>query len=428
MAVKPHHYAFMAALLARQRSDAAAIRRLQTTRLRRLLRNAVGEVPYYRELTRGLGLKPEDIRGPEDWPALPLIDKLTLNSLGREQTTSSAVDLRRCLSYSTSGTTGIPLTTYLLPEDAARHHQGWARSYLAGGMKPWDKTAALIGSRTVRPGPSWYERLGFWRRYEISAWDDPKEWVRSLRRWKPRVLLGYAANLNLLVEAFRASGSAAGHPEIVFHTSGILDPRSRREIAAGLEARILDIYGSSEGGCLAWECLPCGGYHMAQDMALIEVLRDGRPAVPGETGEVVITPFYGRAMPLLRYRQGDLVTLSRKEPVCGCRFPLLENIDGRVCDLIRLPGGRTIPPTSIYHTLDPWPGLRRWRVTQAPADLLVAEIEAAPGFTGSGAREIEAALRSLIGSEAALEVRIVERIPLQPGEKFRAVRGWPVPG
>ncbi len=69
---------------------------------------------------------------------------------------------------------------------------------------------------------------------------------------------------------------------------------------------------------MAWECRHSGDLHTCDDGVLVEVLRDGRPAEPGERGEVVVTNLHAYAMPFIRYRIGDLAT--RGAP-CGCGAP-----------------------------------------------------------------------------------------------------------
>jgi phenylacetate-CoA ligase len=69
---------------------------------------------------------------------------------------------------------------------------------------------------------------------------------------------------------------------------------------------------------MAWECRHSGDLHTCDDGVLIEVLVDGRPAEPGERGEVVVTNLHAYAMPFIRYRIGDVAT---REAPCGCGAP-----------------------------------------------------------------------------------------------------------
>ena len=282
--------------------------------------------------------------------------------------TAQGTDLSSCRVSATSGTTSIPLRIYATAHDSTIMGLGWARAFLACGMKPWYRSIAFIGNKQVKAKRSWYEHFGMWRRKEISARDLPDDWITACQEWKPQVISGYVMTLKLFAEALQEKKIENVRPELIFHSSGIIDPYSRDFLESVFHAKVVDFYGSDEAGCMAWECEECSAYHVASDMTVVEVLKNGKPAGAGEEGEIVITNLHSYAMPFIRYKQEDVGLLSSKKITCGRGFPLLERIQGRIDDYITLKSGRRISPHPFYHCLDPVPGIKKWQIIQQSLD------------------------------------------------------------
>ena len=81
----------------------------------------------------------------------------------------------------------------------------------------------------------------------------------------------------------------------------------RRHITETFAAPVFNLYASNEFNVIAWECQETGELHTCDDGVIIEVLKDGRPAAAGERGEVVGTNLHSFAMPLIRFRLGDII-------------------------------------------------------------------------------------------------------------------------
>ena len=81
-------------------------------------------------------------------------------------------------------------------------------------------------------------------------------------------------------------------------------------------AKVFDQYGSRELSGIAHEC-EARGHHIAAESYIVEVLKDGRTAKPGEVGEVVITDLNSFSVPLIRYRTEDRAIAMDKTP-CDC--------------------------------------------------------------------------------------------------------------
>lgn len=90
----------------------------------------------------------------------------------------------------------------------------------------------------------------------------------------------------------------------------------RHEIEQGLGARVIETYGCSETGTVGYEC-PAGSVHIFAEHVEVEILRNGKPARPGEAGDIVLTCTTNRVMPLIRYRVGDRGRLSPDPCRCG---------------------------------------------------------------------------------------------------------------
>jgi phenylacetate-CoA ligase len=397
------------------------LERLQALKLQKLVRHAYTRVPYYRRLFDSVSIRPQDVRELRDLRHLPLTSKKEMNEMSLPEKMAAGIHPDRCRTCATSGTTGIPLKIYHTPADATVMSLGWARAFLSRGMRPWDKIGAFIGQKDVREKRSWYEYLGIWRKREISNWDSPEIWIKALREWKPPVLIGYEMSLTMLSEAVLKSKANGISPKMIFHSSTILEDSRRHYIESALQTRIIDVYGSDEAGCIAWECGECSAYHVSSDMVIVEIVNNGEPVSPGEEGQIVITNLNSHAMPFIRYLQGDIGRFSVKEPLCKRGLPLMERVLGREDDFIFLKNGRKVSSQPFYHCIDPVPGIRRWKLRQEEIDKICVKVEPGAGFSEHTTETIANNIRRLVGGEAEVFVS-AGAITVDPSVKFRAVR------
>jgi phenylacetate-CoA ligase len=122
----------------------------------------------------------------------------------------------------------------------------------------------------------------------------------------------------------------------------------RETIEAALGLKALDIYGLSEvmGPGVSAECLETrDGAHVNEDHFLVEVVdpRSGRPLPDGEVGELVFSTLTKEALPLLRYRTGDLASVTREPCACGRTFARMSRVLGRTDDMLIIRGVNVFP-------------------------------------------------------------------------------------
>jgi phenylacetate-CoA ligase len=411
----------LAQLLVMPWRGAAALRRTQERKLRRIVRHAAANVPFYREIFRSARLDPREIRTLEDITAIPLVSKQDLQALPLRDRVARTVDIRACRTQTTSGSTGVPLDVVFRRRDETILNLGWVRAFLSAGLRPWEKRAVFTPKKELPLRGSWYEYLGLLRRKDISTWRPAEEWLEEVTSWRPDALMGYVKVLRLFAEEVRRSERTALAPRLVFTTSEILDDDSRRLLTEVFGSPVVDIYASAEAGCMAWQCPRCSAFHVSADTVVLELLVDGRQAAPGSAGEVVVTNLHSYAMPFIRYRQGDIAIQSARRPACGRNLPLIEGLEGRQDDCIVLRSGRTISYSPFYYSVQSVPGVRRWRIVQEDLDALLVEIEAGTEFGDESRDRIERNLRGVVADEMEIRIVVVEAIDTDPRVKSRAV-------
>jgi len=141
---------------------------------------------------------------------------------------------------------------------------------------------------------------------------------------------------------------------------------------------------------------------------------------PGEEGELILTSLYARAMPLIRYRLGDRVSMENKPCPCGCSFPRIRKIVGRADDLLRLPTGEWVHPVVAacgvvdLHGVEFFriiqKGTREYRVDLVTQHTLSAEVES----------NLKNYFRTHLGADH-VAVNCVREIPPDPSGKFRHI-------
>ena len=164
-------------------------------------------------------------------------------------------------------------------------------------------------------------------------------------------------------------------PSVIIPVGEVLTEQMRKLMQSVFQAKVADIYGCNEAGDVAWQCLEGGHYHINIDNVIVEVLTDGKPAVPGQIGEVVITNLNRYAMPIIRYKNGDLARLSTQDCPCGCKLPMIAEIIGRSGEDITLPTGRIVPWNELKSLMN-HPQIRQFQIIQnTKGDLLIKYIK-----------------------------------------------------
>ena len=374
--------------------DREALVRLQRKKLRAVVEHAYRFVPYYRELFDGAGVRPEQIRSPEDLGRIPISSKRALQEAGPEAITSGAYRAGALVSERTSGSSGRPFTVRTDPHWSAVRKALFLRVLWTAGYRPGSRLMMLAGRRGRRwlPGTGWH----------YIAFEEPAERVLAkVNRLRPSILYGWVTPLVQLADHVRSRGDRVHAPRAVITTAEGLSDDTRRFLEQTLDAEVYDMYGLTEMGVVAWECDRHDGYHLSEDSCLVEFVAgaDGAPRLVMTNLEMTGTPF-------LRFETGDLGVRGPAAPcACGRSLARLERIEGREIDCVELRGGRVISPYRLTLAVEQVPGVRRYQVVQEGADRLLIRYETADEETGP----IDEALREAIGAVVGEDVRIEAR-------------------
>jgi phenylacetate-CoA ligase len=365
----------------------AALERLQMTRLRKIVRYCHGKIPFYRKKFKEVGIKPQDIRSPEDLAKIPFTTKDDLRRAYPFR--MLAVKLSQVLElHTSSGTTGHPTTCAYTKKDLEMWSRVMARIYAAAGTQKGDLIQNAYGYGLFTGG------LGFhYGALKIGAVVLPiaaggtERQIRLARELKTTVLActpTYAAHLG---EYAREKMGIDPARELSWRI-GLFGAESwseslRRRIERMLGLEAFDIYGLSEiiGPGVSVECGEHAGLHVYEDHFLPEIVspETGEQLGEGEVGELVLTTLTREAMPLLRYRTGDMTTLRREACACGRTLGRMSRILGRTDDMLKVRGVK-FWPTTIEHALLSVRGASQnyQLIIERPAELDVMILEVEP--------------------------------------------------
>ena len=158
-----------------------------------------------------------------------------------------------------------------------------------------------------------------------------------------------------------------------------LETRKRIEDNTGINA--YDIYGTSEiSGPLFTECYEKKGIHVWGDMFLTEVIdpKTGEHVPDGERGELVFTTLHKFALPLIRYRIGDLSIMTNEPCECGRTHPRIMRILGRTDDMLII-RGINVFPSQVESVLMNIPEVGdHWEIVvdrKGPLDMMTVRVE-----------------------------------------------------
>jgi len=289
-----------------QRLTPKALHDLQHMKLKHLIQTAWNHVPFYQRHFEKAGIRPADIRDLSDLKNIPIVTRNEVQRAGLNQMLGGNIKKNRCIYMTTSGSSGKPLELYFNRPDFTKLNVNWIRPLLANGVKPWNRRMEITGPHNIQKRKRSYQNLGLFRNQSISIFKGPADWADFMRLVRPDILYGYSSSLKLFARHLLNSGNDDHKPEFVFGVSDQVDPDGRRWVREAFGKDLIDLYGAAETGCIAWECPICHAYHINADSVIVEIIKDGRTAEPGEIGRVVVTNLHSHSMPFIRYDLGDI--------------------------------------------------------------------------------------------------------------------------
>jgi phenylacetate-CoA ligase len=321
------------------------LERLQSAKLRELVACAYYNTVLYRRKFDLAGIKPDDVTSLNDLSKLPLTTYLE-DFCGTPITERLAVPIEEAkIVSSTSGSlSGFTQPDLMTAREWTDYIEMDVRGRWSIGVRPDDVAQVLTGFSCCELG---YQRLGATTLLGHSGRRNLDHQIKlanvmgvTVLEHLPSLVLRYfkrASELGIDIRHSRlrlVSGIGEGWAEAY---------KKKIEIEYGCSFRTF--YGLVEA-LGAVECEHGGGMHIFGDMCIYEVIDPETKRVlgPGKEGELVITPLYKEATPLIRYRTGDIGSiLPYQHCPCGRTHPKLSMVRGRVAQIIKVAGKRILP-------------------------------------------------------------------------------------
>jgi phenylacetate-coenzyme A ligase PaaK-like adenylate-forming protein len=391
----------------------------QLERLNHVVAHAVRHVPYYRGLLdRGELASLDDVR------RLPLLEKRTVQERADELLADDVPESER-FYFTTAGSSGTPVGFWHDSDEQYRERAFMRAQWRRVGYREGARSAVLRGN--VVEGGLWRHDVVngtlLMSSYHLTQ-DRLPAYVRRLRELRPKFVQAYPSSGAIVARHMLD----AGEPPIsglraVLCGSETLFPEQRTLIEQAFGARVYSWYGHSEALALGGECEHDTTIHLFPQYGYVELVdEEGAPVTErGATGEIVATSLYARAMPLIRYRTGDLAVLGA-EACERCRRPyrLLDRIEGRVQEFVVTSTGRRISMTAINMHSPVLDNVFQFRFAQHRPGEVSLRIVPKPSYSSEADdAQIMRELMQKLGDDMALRLELVDEIPRGGRGKYR---------
>ncbi len=418
---------------------------LQLRRLQQVVQRVYEQVAFYRRRCDDARVRPDQIKTLDELPRLPFTHKSDFRDTYPFGLVAVPVS-RMVRVHASSGTTGKPTVAGYTAADIRVWAEVCARCLAASGAEPGDvfQNAYGYGLFTGGLGMHYGAELMGLVVVPVSGGNTERQ-ITLLQDFGAKIIACTPSYALTLAEALAARGIRPGSLQLRYGVLGA-EPWTeamRDEIERKLGIIALNIYGLTEviGPGVSNECVEeKDGAHIFEDHFLVEVVnpQTGDPVLPGEAGELVFTTLTKEALPVIRYRTGDIASLDPTPCRCGRTCVRMSRVMGRTDDMLII-RGVNVYPTQIEAALvgveELSPHYQLAVTRQRTLDELDISIEVGEGFakqlggtfSGEELEVRELAMRcqqkvlGVLGITAHVTLVPPGRLPRSEGGKLRRV-------
>jgi phenylacetate-coenzyme A ligase PaaK-like adenylate-forming protein len=284
----------------------------------------------------------------DTWEQIPPLEKPEL----REITVDSATPTQEAR---TSGTSGFQVTIHNNQREREFRRALLYRPQLFYDLPRSVRQVVFVDGRFCADSQMQPKEFTYggrhYRTWFAGASGDPAAIMRLLTTLRPQLIRGIASGIVRFIAESSGPLKQVG-ARIIGPGGELLSDGWRTLIQEAFGAQVLDRYGSTETGAIAWQCPHCHRYHANTDEIILEANPEG----------LIATPLFISSQPLLRYRLGDLIRFDQEETDCPVRLPTITIEAARRDDWVIDGAGRRISPLSFQ--FEQVPHLTAWRLHQ----------------------------------------------------------------
>ena len=384
--------------------------------------------PIIKKRFEAVGCNPQDIKTLDDISSLPFMDKALLRD-------SYPLDLS-CVNrdeikemHMSSGSTGTPVVMPYTQKDLNQWSECMARCYYMAGAVAGDTVQITPSFGLFNGGFGMYHGARAAGLFIIPTGSGNTErQIKLARDFRTRVLTGVVSYGIRIMEVLDEEGGNLPDLQIGIFGAEVFSDSMKRKLSAGLGIEAFDIYGMTETGgvgTLGMDCPDHNGIHVWEDHYIVEIIDPLTqfPVEDGSEGELVITSLTREALPVIRFRTGDLTkVISREKCSCGRTHTKISTITGRMDDML-IVKGVNFWPKQIEQALMSIPGIgSNYQIIleeeNSVKDLRV-NVEAGAGISG---HQVCKVLKEVLGFTPKGNVFPIGHLPRQAGKAKRVFR------
>ena len=397
----------------------------QLAKLKETVRWAYERNAFYRAKLDAAGVKPKDIEMLEDLRHLPFVDKNDFRDqypLGMLCVDRS--ELREM--HMSSGSTGSPVVMAYNDHDLDQWAECMARVYFMAGLASGDAIQITPSFGLFNGGFGFYHGARKAGMFVIptGAGNTPRQ-IKLMNDFQVKGLMGVVSYGIRIMEVLEEQKTEIPSLKVGIFGAETFSDKMREKIENGLGIEAFDIYGMTETGGVSTTGADCPfhcGIHVWEDQYICEVIdpETGKAVRDGETGEVVFTSLNRQAIPVIRFRTGDLSRiLTRNRCECGRTSLRLDRIAGRRDDMLIVKGVNFFPK-QVEQALMEIPGVcSHYQIIIEEIDGVKdvrINVEAEEGVTGF---MVEKKLKETLGFSPKGDVFKPGTLPRQEGKAVR---------
>ena len=401
------------------------IRAFQWAKLKALLEHAALNVPYYRRIFREMGAEPGDFKTEEDLRSFPVLRKSDVRE-NLEDLIADGYPRGDLAHDETGGSTGQNLFFYIdrASSEARRANNVRMNDWI--DVRIGDRWAFLWGVRFRVAGSArlkaaikhWFTNTIIMSAYKMDT-ASVRSYLARIRRFNPRVMMGYPSALAHLSQTIRDAGLESVQPGLILVSGETLYDWQRELIEETFSTRVYNHYGCCEFGALARECEHRNGLHLACERVLMEAVPVARTGEGEDVKEIILTDLDDRGMPFIRYAIEDHGDLDWSRCECGLRLPRLRSMLGRAYDVVKAPNGNYLGGTFWGHLLKE--NVEKFQVVQNEIDRVRIAIVPDGEFGERLKKQVIERVREACGDEMKVEFEIKDDIESTRSGKHRYI-------